>query len=62
MAEPDYTDLVAGQRAYFLSGATRPTAWRVDQLKAVKRMITENRQQFYDALATTCGAIRPTRT
>ena len=23
MSAPDYTDLVAGQRAYFLSGATR---------------------------------------
>ena len=29
MASPDYAKLVAGQRAYFLSGATRPAAWRV---------------------------------
>lgn len=36
MASPDYPGLAAGQRAYFLSGATRPTAWRVAQLNAVK--------------------------
>ena len=28
MAGPDYASLVASQRAYFLSGKTRPVAWR----------------------------------
>ena len=28
MAGPDYSDLVAGQRADFKSGKTRPVAWR----------------------------------
>ena len=41
MTTPDYTSLVAGQRAYFLSGKTRPAAWRVAQLNAVKAMISE---------------------
>ena len=50
MASPDYTSLVAGQRAYFLSGATRPAAWRVAQLNAVKAMISENRGAMFDAL------------
>ena len=50
MASPDYTTLVAGQRAYFLSGATRPAAWRVAQLNAVKAMINENRDALFDAL------------
>ena len=51
MANADYTDLVAGQRECFLSGATRPTAWRVAQLNAVKAMISENRDAMFDALA-----------
>ena len=50
MASPDYATLVAGQRAYFLSGATRPAAWRVAQLNAVKAMINENRDALFDAL------------
>jgi acyl-CoA reductase-like NAD-dependent aldehyde dehydrogenase len=50
MGEPDFSGLVNGQREYFLSGATRPKAWRVAQLRAVKAMIEENREQFYDAL------------
>ena len=37
MTTPDYTKLVAGQRAYFLSGKTRPAAWRVAQLNASRR-------------------------
>ena len=51
MANADCTDLVAGQRECFLSGATRPTAWRVAQLNAVKAMISENRDAMFDALA-----------
>lgn len=50
MTTPDYAKLVTGQRAYFLSGATRPAAWRVAQLNAVKAMINENRDALFDAL------------
>ena len=36
MADADYRDLVAGQREYFHSGATRPVEWRCQQLEAMK--------------------------
>jgi aldehyde dehydrogenase (NAD+) len=48
--EPDYTGLVAAQRDYFLAGHTRPLAWRVSQLKALKAMFVENRPALYNAL------------
>ena len=47
---PDYTSLVAGQRAYFLAGKTRPLKWRIGQLKALKAMMEENREAFFEAL------------
>ena len=47
----DYSKLVAGQRAYFKAGHTRPVEWRIEQLKAVKRMIDESREAMYEALA-----------
>jgi aldehyde dehydrogenase (NAD+) len=50
MADPDYTKLVADQRSYFLSGATRPISWRVEQLNAIKAMISDNRELLYDAM------------
>jgi hypothetical protein len=44
MAAPDFTDLVAGQRAYFHSSATRPVEWRREQLQATKatRAVSSN--------------------
>ena len=50
MSTPDYTQLVAGQRAYFRAGNTQPFAWRASQLSALKAMFEENRQAMYDAL------------
>ena len=50
MSGTDFGKLVADQREYFLSGATRPKAWRIAQLEALKAMIEENRDRFYDAL------------
>ncbi len=46
----DYADLVSAQRAYFLSGATRPVAWRRAQLEALKALLKDNRGRFYSAL------------
>lgn len=46
----DYSKLVAGQRAYFKAGHTRPVEWRIEQLKAIKRMIDESRDAMYEAL------------
>src|SRR5262249_57358442 len=50
MPTPDYSALVAAQREFFLTGATRPASWRKAQLQAVKAMFTENRNELYDAL------------
>ena len=46
----DYTGLVSAQRAYFLAGNTRPAAWRIEQLNAIKTMIDESRDDMYEAL------------
>ena len=46
----DYSKLVAGQRAYFKAGNTRPVEWRIEQLKAIRTMIDENRDAMYEAL------------
>ena len=50
MANTDYSGLVAAQREYFLSGSTRPAAWRKAQLEAVKAVFTENHNELCDAL------------
>ena len=50
MSTSDYTTLVAGQRAYFKAGKTRPAKWRIQQIKAIKAMIDENREAMYKAL------------
>jgi len=42
--------LVAARRACFLSGKTRPADWRASQLAAIRAMVTERAQVFYDAL------------
>ena len=46
----DYTDLVAGQREYFRSGATRPAEWRSQQLEAMKALLEDNRDRFFATL------------
>ena len=50
MPNPDYSTLVAQQREFFLSGATRPVAWRKAQLEALKALFTENHDELCDAL------------
>jgi acyl-CoA reductase-like NAD-dependent aldehyde dehydrogenase len=55
MADIDYTGLVAGQRAYFHSGATRPVEWRRQQLEAMKALLAENRPRFLKALHEDIG-------
>jgi acyl-CoA reductase-like NAD-dependent aldehyde dehydrogenase len=46
----DYSKLVAGQRAYFKAGHTRPLEWRIGQLNAIRKMIDESRDAMYEAL------------
>jgi aldehyde dehydrogenase (NAD+) len=50
MTNSDYSVLVAGQREFFLFGATRPMAWRKAQLEALKALLTENHDELCDAL------------
>jgi aldehyde dehydrogenase (NAD+) len=50
MPNPDYSALVAKQREFFLSGATRSVGWRKAQLEALKRLFTENHDELCDAL------------
>jgi acyl-CoA reductase-like NAD-dependent aldehyde dehydrogenase len=50
MAEIDCSDLVSRQREYFVSGATRPVAWRRQQLEALKALLADNRGRFLSAL------------
>ena len=50
MAVIDYKDLVTRQREYFVSGATRPLAWRRQQLEALKALLEDNRSRFLSAL------------
>jgi acyl-CoA reductase-like NAD-dependent aldehyde dehydrogenase len=50
MPNSDYAALVARQREYFLSGQTRPVAWRRTQLEAVRSLFTENHDELCDAL------------
>lgn len=46
----DFARLVAGQRAFFLEGNTRPLAWRKTQLEAVRALFTDNRDELCEAL------------
>src|SRR5947207_11454633 len=50
MSTPDFSTLVAGHRAYFRTGATRPAEWREGQLTALRAMMTDRAEDFYAAL------------
>ena len=50
MPTPDYSELVARQREFFLSGATRDVAWRKTQLQALKALFAENHDELCEAL------------
>ena len=52
MDTPDYAAMVARHRDCFLSGRTRPEAWRQAQLQALKAMLDEHHDEFCDALWT----------
>jgi aldehyde dehydrogenase (NAD+) len=49
---PDFGVLVARHRAYFRSGATRSTKWRERQLIALRSMMKDHAEDFYEALWT----------
>jgi acyl-CoA reductase-like NAD-dependent aldehyde dehydrogenase len=48
----DFGRIVARHRAYFLSGATRPFEWRERQLIALRSMMKDHAEDFYEALWT----------
>lgn len=48
-------DLVMRQRAYFMSGATRPLSFRMDALKKLCKALTENETLINDALMKDLG-------
>src|SRR3954466_4159054 len=47
---PDFSQLVADHRAYFLSGVTRSVEWRESQLRALHAMMKDHAEDFYAAL------------
>src|SRR2546423_1257432 len=47
---PDFSNLVADHRAYFLSGVTRSAEWRESQLRALHSMLQDHVEDFYAAL------------
>ena len=50
----DAAACVAGLRATFESGRTRPLEWRVRQLKALKRTLEDNREAWLRAVSSSC--------
>jgi aldehyde dehydrogenase (NAD+) len=50
MSNLDCSALVARQREFFASGATRSVAWRKAQLETLKTLFTENHDELCDAL------------
>jgi aldehyde dehydrogenase (NAD+) len=48
-------DTIAHLRATFRSGRTKPVEWRLAQLEAIIRLVTEREKDFADALAKDLG-------
>ncbi|HEX8666996.1 MAG TPA: aldehyde dehydrogenase family protein [Allosphingosinicella sp.] len=48
-AMPSFLTLFDGQKSWFASDATKSYAWRVEQLGAMARMLSDNRARFYEA-------------
>ena len=51
----NFTELVAGQRDYYLTQATKPYGFRRAQLMALKGWIEQNEQAILDALNADLG-------
>ena len=43
------SNVAASLRATYDTGRTRPFSWRLKQLRAIKRMLEENREAWVDA-------------
>jgi aldehyde dehydrogenase (NAD+) len=46
-----YEDIFNRQKAYFASNITKPLEWRLDQLDRLAKMLSQNTNEFYDALS-----------
>ncbi len=57
-AEVDFAPLVAGLRATYAEGTTRPLGWRVEQLKGLLRLLEEGEAELLAALAADVGKPR----
>ena len=51
----DFEQLVARQRTYFLTQATKPYAFRLEQLKKLMNWICQNEQDILAALEADLG-------
>jgi aldehyde dehydrogenase (NAD+) len=55
MTAPNIPEIVAGLRATFDRGHTRPLQWRMGQLRALERMVNENSDAIVSALQADLG-------
>ncbi len=55
MTQGDVAGIVAGLRDRFDAGATKPVAWRIGQLRAMRAMLTTHSSAFEAALAADLG-------
>ncbi|GAA1183659.1 aldehyde dehydrogenase (NAD+) [Kitasatospora gansuensis] len=55
MTTPSAATVVAGLRATFATGRTRPLDWRLNQLAALRALLTEQSEAFQQALHTDLG-------
>ena len=53
--EQEISNIVAAQRKYFLTGATLPVKWRIQQLKKLKEAVIAHEAEFEEALAKDLG-------
>ncbi|MBP5663916.1 MAG: hypothetical protein J6X16_06570, partial [Bacteroidales bacterium] len=53
--EQEISNIVAAQRKYFLTGATLPVKWRIQQLKKLKAAVIAHEAEFEEALAKDLG-------
>ena len=54
-AEENIEEIVNKQRAFFRSGRTLDVNWRLEQLKKLRRMVTDHKKELEEALATDLG-------
>jgi len=54
----DFAPLLGELRTTFAEGTTKPLGWRVEQLRALLRLVEENDVELLAALATDLGKPR----